>query len=231
MKHLFKVFGMAAAILLLLRADGQGAVIPAYTAFSAGTTNPGTTLSWAITSAHSANDGVPAVTFLNAITDTTNSQVQFYYCDASCVETYATNSTTTLSVNTTNGIFDGGVVVIRHMASDTYEKRIASGSAAAATNLVLSVAPMTATIPGDIIYHMTKTGAPMIWVTTNSTAFAAAGCTVQQAGQNIFSGSLLNGHTTPVLAEISGAAKATLCDVTVQYLTPVTVPKLGSNLP
>jgi len=207
--------------------DVSSAVIPAYTAFSAGSTNGGTATSWAISSAHSAQGGVPVVTYVQATSDTTNAYCTFYRCDALCVETYATNSTTTLSVNTTNGIFDGGVVVIRHILNDTYEKRIAGGSPAASTNLVLTVAPMMAVSPGDIIYHMTTTGAPQFQLFTNSTAFAASGTSFTATGSAIAAGSFLGGETTPILAEVTGASKSWLNGFTVYYLPVVPQPRNG----
>lgn len=171
--------------------------------FSNCSTNPQTTLSYAIVSANAANGGAPIVTFLNAGTDLVTGRVQFYRVDALTSVTY-TNSTVTLPVVQTNNLADGGVIVIRHVLDDSYEKRTLTTSTGS-TNLVVTVAPLGTTIPGDLIYHVTTTGAGCIrWgATTNSLSLP----------RNIYSGQA--GY--PLLLEINGTSTAELNLVSGYY--------------
>lgn len=150
--------------------------------FAACTTNGSTTLSYAIVSANSANGGVPVVQYVNAASDKANSALQFYRVDAQTSATY-TNSTVTLPVQGTNSIADGGVIIIRHVLDDTYEKRILTTSTGS-TNLVTTVAPWGTVVPNDIIYHATKTAAGCIrWgASTNSVGPSVGAIYVGQAG-------------------------------------------------
>lgn len=127
------------------------------TGFGVGTTNAGTTLSWAIVSARSANNGTPAVTFLNMGSGTAAATTTFWKCTSQTTARYATNSTVTLSVTQTNGFASGDNIIIRHMTDDSYEKRTLT-TMTTATNLVTTVAPLTAVVPGDLIYKVVSAG-------------------------------------------------------------------------
>jgi hypothetical protein len=215
MENLFK-FTIAAALGFALTATAQ--IVPAYSSYAAGTTNGASALSWAISSAHSLNDGIPVVTYINASSDKAASKVQFYLCTEETVAKYANNSTTTLSVNDTNGFASGDVIIIRHAGTnDTYEKRILT-TMTAATNLVVTVAPMTTVVPGDIIYRMTTTGAPFIPCVTNTYTAANSGLSVVQSGPGIVAGSAFGGHTCPILAEVDGTSSASLNSMNVIYV-------------
>lgn len=150
--------------------------------FSACTTNGQGTASYAVISANSANGGAPVVTYINAASDKANSRFQFYRVDAITSATY-TNSTTRLDVVQTNGIADGGTIVIRHVADDTYEKRTLTTSTGS-TNLVVTVAPLGTVVPGDLIYHVTSTRAACIrWgASTNSVGPGSGPIYIGQAG-------------------------------------------------
>ncbi len=127
------------------------------------TTNGGTTLSYAIVSPRGTQSGAAVrVQYLNATSDKSTSKVQFYKVDAQSAITY-TNSTTTLFVNTTNnGVnWQSGTVIIRHNIDDSYEKRTL-GANTGSTNIAVTVAPMGTVLPGDIVYHVTTTGAGSI---------------------------------------------------------------------
>ena len=161
--------GLAVVAAMPMAAPAQSISGTAQSGFSACTTNGATTLSYAIVSANSASGGAPIVTYVNAASDKANSRLQFYRVDAATSANFS-NSTVTLPVNSTNGIGDGsGVIIIRHVASDTYEKRTLTTSTGS-TNLVVTVAPLGTVAPGDLIYHATQTGAGCIrWgASTNS---------------------------------------------------------------
>lgn len=159
--------------------------IPSWTVSS---TNKHGTLSYAIVSSRSPNGGAPVVKYLNAGSDLATASVQFYLITAEATVTY-TNSTTTLFVNNTNGFSSGSdVIIIKHQNDDSYEKRILTSNTGA-TNLILTVAPMGVTVPGDKVYRCTTTTAEkqlagtIFWgATTNSLNAAGAPLYVGQPG-------------------------------------------------
>lgn len=172
-KFKFKRFLLAPILLasmlsMLLSASAQIALQP-YTWYSSGTTNSGVSPSYAIVGAHSVNNGAPIVTHITAASDKATAKVSFYKVTALAQCAYQTNSTVTLSVVQTNGFASGDVVVIRHISDDSYEKRILT-TMTTSTNLITTVAPWSAVIPGDIIYRCTTAGAGAIGLVTNSVA-------------------------------------------------------------
>lgn len=158
-----------------------------YSVYSTGATNVNVALSYAIIGNNSINGGTPVVTSLDATSDTSTAKVQFYKVTATAAVQY-TNSTVTLFVNTTNGFnSSSGVIIIKHILDDTYEKRILTASGqSAATNLVTTVAPWGTTVPGDILYQCTTAGAGSIGLVTNSAAANSFRQSLQ--GNNIYSG-------------------------------------------
>lgn len=173
--------------------------------FGVGSTNGGGALTWAIVPARSANNGTPAVTYLQCTADNATNYVTFYKVTAQCVGRYATNVTVTLSVDRTNGFASGDVIIIRHAQTENYEKRILT-TMAASTNLVTTVAPLESVIPGDIIYRCTATGQPQILVGAATLALGP--------GQFVYVGQ----KGKPLLVEANGAAAVTLRAVGGVYL-------------
>jgi hypothetical protein len=171
-----------------------------FPAAGGGTTNAATTLSWVIIP---VGAGTPVVKYINATSDKGASVVQFYSVDAFALATH-TNSTTTLYVNTTNSIDDAGSILIRHMSNETYEKRSLSASTGS-TNLVLTAAPLQETVPGDAVYHITKTGAGKIPVGVT---------TLSLYGDNLYAGQA----NYPLYAEVDGGTNATLNTLSVTFV-------------
>jgi|ERR1043165_3202543 hypothetical protein len=197
------VMSLAACVMC----DAQGALAPRaipQLAFSTCSTNPQTTLSYAVVSANSANGGVPVVRFISAGSDKATSRVQFYRVDAFTSANY-TNSTTRLDVDSTNNIADGGTIVIRHTIDDTYEKRTLTTSTGS-TNLVVTVAPLEAVIPGDIIYHVTQSGAGCIRLGVATNNISGDSVYVGQAGY-------------PLLLEVDATTSGELNVVSGTYRT------------
>jgi len=197
------ILALLASALVCL---GQVGDLPAYTAVS---TNGATTLSWVIISAKGFNNGAPLLTFVSATSDLSSSKIQAYKVNATVKEAF-TNSTTRLDVVQTNTFAPSGVVVIRHIQNDWYEKRtIAAGAAwsTGATNIVLTAAPLQAVIPGDIIYQVTTTGAASIPV---------GATTLNLSGWDIITGE----GGRPLLLEINGTSSATLNAASAVYLNP-----------
>lgn len=171
--------------------------------FGVGSTNGATTLSWAIVSARSANNGTPAVSYINATSDKSTSKVQFYKVTAQAVA-QLTNSTTTLYVRGTNGFASGDAVVIRHIADDSYEKRTLTSNSAS-TNLVVTAAPLGAVTQGDIIYKVVTTGAGSI---------PCGSATITPSGTYLYVGQ----QGKPLLVELDATTSGTLNVVGGVYL-------------
>ena len=166
MKNIVKLF-MAIALLVALALPAMAA--PEFlTGFSVGTTNQNATPSYAIVPANSKNGGTPFVTSLTFGSDKAASRVTTYRVVCSAPSTM-TNSTVTFAVannaaftNTAGMSTNAGVIIIRHLADETCEKRILAWSGVTGTNLVVTVAPMQTILPGDIIYGCVSAGAAIV---------------------------------------------------------------------
>lgn len=192
-----KITATFIALFLTLLACSVMALDTPSTGFGVGTTNGAGTLSTVIVSARSANGGAPAVSFVSATSDLAGSKVQFYRVVGQTTAKYATNSTTTLSVSDTNGFSSGDVIIIQHVAYDTYEKRTLT-TMSGATNLVVTAAPLTAVWPGDVIYEVSTAGAGSI---------AVGNATINLGG----SGPIYVGQRgKPLLAEVNATSSGTL---------------------
>jgi len=89
------------------------------------------------------------------------------------------------------------VIIVKHIADDTYEKRILQTSGQSdATNLSVTVAPWGTTVPGDILYQCNTAGGGTIGLVTNATAVNSMRQSLQ--GENIYSGQL----GLPLLLEV-----------------------------
>jgi hypothetical protein len=199
-KYVAALIGIALAMLV---PTAKAALPDPSSGFGVGTTNAGTTLSWAIVGARSANNGMPSINLLSATSDLSSSVISFWQCDA-ITEANLTNSTTTLYVPQTNGVADNGTIIIRHITDDSYEKRTLTTSTGA-TNLLVTVAPLTTVVPGDIIYHMIKTGKGTIPV---------GATTLTLNGGSLYTGP----RGRPLMVDINGTSSATLNAVGGVYL-------------
>lgn len=181
-----------------------------YSSYSTGATNAGA-LAHAIIGANSANAGTPVVTSIDATSDKAASLVQFYRVTAETAANY-TNSTTRLDVVLTNGIGVSGTIVIRHLLTDTYEKRTLANNTGS-TNLVVTVAPLEAVVPGDIIYKVATTGVGALSLKTNSFSVASAGMSCQLNGPRLFAGQ----KGKPLLLEVDATTTGTINSVTATF--------------
>ena len=186
--------------------EAQSALLPPSNGFSTSTTNANVSPSYAIIGTRSANGGSPAIYAINAGSDLASSTLSSYKVTGQTVGRYATNSTVTLSVAATNGFASGTVIVIQHLATDNYEKRILT-TMGAATNLITTVAPLEAVVPGDVIYAVSTVGASSLkWgASTNNLNGGGGPIIVGQKGK-------------PLLVEITGTSVNGLYNVSGVYL-------------
>lgn len=128
--------------------------------WAGGGTDVSTNLCYSVVSANSKNQGSPVLTYLNATSDKAGSVVQFYTAGQPVVAN-DTNTTVTIPVNVSNSSnyfnANGGIIVIQHKATDTYERRVLT-TFTGTTNIVVTVAPTTTVAIGDIIWPMTAAG-------------------------------------------------------------------------
>lgn len=144
---------------LLGLAAASAQIVPKYTfnlGAGGGGEGPGNTNSYAIISAQSVRGGAPIVTYVDATSDNPDSVIQCYRVGY-IMNISDTSTSTNLYVNAVpKGADVAGVLVLRHTASDTYE-RLYSESATA-TNLVTTVAPTDSMVVGDTVYFMLANG-------------------------------------------------------------------------
>lgn len=223
MQSKFKIFicSLMACLTLFVNFAALAATAPfappaPWVGYSASSTNAATASPlWAVISANSANGGAPVITDIQGHTDKAGGVVTFYRVTAQAGVQY-TNSTVTLFVSQTNG-FDvsSGVVVIRHKADDTYERRVLTASGqSASTNLALTAAPYTTTVPGDIVYFVTATGAGKMMMSTNVNSGIANSNFIAQAGQALYVGQA----GFPLLVELDSTTVGELKLVTAKYV-------------
>ncbi|HVX56971.1 MAG TPA: hypothetical protein VHA37_04515 [Candidatus Saccharimonadales bacterium] len=158
------------------------------------------TASSAVISANGLNAGAPVVTGLSAASDKAGSVVQYYKVNSMTVATNV-NTTTSLPVNTTNGFLSGDVIVIRHAATDSYEKRILTTYTTVGT-MNVTVAPTTALAAGDTIYDVSVAGA-IPWGPLTNTITGAGICSGQPG--------------MPLLLDITGTSSCAIWSACAEY--------------
>lgn len=149
MKSLKSLFLVGLAFLAL--ALNTRAADPVYT-FSLTSTDIGATNSHVIVSAN--GPGSAQVDYVSVTSDKAASQLLFYTASTGIPVTLATNaSQAVVYVAGTGNFAANDKVVLRHVASDTYERLVVS--AVAATTTTFTANPTAATVAGDIVYKMT----------------------------------------------------------------------------
>lgn len=174
--------------------------------------------------------GPAYATYIQVLSDNSTAKLQFYICTNQCalvptnstafayfasnyttlggtnipVSTLATNQFGTNAfnlVNSSNVVYTNAVCVIRHLASDTYERNRIWG--AFGTNVIFQYPPTTAIGAGDIVYVYTPTAA-YVCPTNGGTLVNAKqySTTFSQGGPpGVASGAVPN---TPFLMEETG---------------------------
>jgi len=170
-------------------------------AFAGGGTDVGTNLCYAVVSANGKDQGTPVVTFLSATSDLSSSAVTFYSAGTPTYANYV-STTTSCPVASTNGFAANDVIIIRHVAADTYERRIVD-TFTSATNLTVTVAPTTALAVGDLVYKATAGGTIPVGNTTLT--LNGAGIYAGQKGK-------------PLLLEVNGTSACQVNAVAATYV-------------
>jgi len=200
----FLIFGLMGLMGLMAQAADTG--------FAVGTTNGATTLSYAVVpiGGSTADASCPRVQFINAGSDLATGKVQFYSVLDSITATY-TNSTTTLFVNTTNTVgenWQAGTVLIRHLAGGGYYEKRTLAANTGSTNIVVTVAPLGAVLPGDIVYYVSTTGAGTIFW----------GASTNSLGGSSAAGLYVGQRQRPLLLEINATTAGAINVVSGDYI-------------
>jgi hypothetical protein len=198
---------LMAASVALVSLPAIGA--PEWSVWSGGGTDVSTTLCYSVVSARGKNGGVPVITYLSATSDKAGSVVQFYTA-SNAVTVQAANTTVTIPLSgsaITNVALcfntNGGIVVIEHKATDTYERRIL-GASGSDTNLVVTSAPTVALAAGDVIYPMYTAGSIPVGNATLGLG----------PGDGIYSGQA----GRPLLLEVDGTSACQINAVSAKFV-------------
>jgi len=158
--------------------------------------------------ANSLSQGPACLGYINLQSDIATASLQFYNAtnswalDATNVLVSGAGGATNVPLlGVTNGaiVISNGVCVIRHKATETYERnRFFAGTS---TNITFMYPLTTTTAAGDIVYAEAPSGS--INVGTNTTATPISIGPIG-TGAGIAPGNLLNGANTPFLMELSG---------------------------
>lgn len=196
----FKILAgiVLSALCLSARADlGYSQYSTFGTQFNSSVTN------YAVISNNSRNGGDPIITYFSATSDLSSSKLQFYSVTNQTSEANGTtNSTTTCTVNSTNGFTPAQFVVIEHIRGDTYEFDTVN-TVQNTNQIVLNVAPLNPVLPGDNIYVENAVGYIPIGATT-----------VSVNGVGIYSGK----RNKPLLLTLTGTSSDSINAVSATYI-------------
>ena len=203
----FKTLAVLLVAVFAIQAMGQsivGKIADAKTG-----TDVGTTLCYAILSGDGGTEYyengssrrlTPFVTFLSATTDKSTA-ITFRVPDGNVAVASGANTTTSCPVAATNGFAENDVVIIRHQATDTYERAVL-GAFATNNAIVLSASPGTAMAAGDLIYRVAASGT----IPINNT-------TANYYGNIIYSGK----PGVPLMVDIDGTSACQINAVCATY--------------
>jgi len=149
-KSLFLV--VLAAMALCVATDAQTVTPPAASSFFTTFGAAGTTLSSAVISANGL--GTPVINYANATADNATNKLKFYASSAGVQITAVGASGQAVVTLVGTGNFDtNDVTVLRHVASDTYERLVISE--VTTTNVTFSANLAAAVVSGDFVYLQT----------------------------------------------------------------------------
>ncbi len=191
------------ALTLLFGVSAVNAQV-SYTQFATVGTALGATSSWAVVgnNVDIPGGGTAIVTYLNATAagaDTNAAYIQFYDCTNKTIATAATVNTRTNTVQSTNGLAAGDIVVIKHVATDTYE-RIILTTTITTNRIVFAADPVSPLAAGDIIYEQRARG-KIPFVNTTTLNLSGDGIYSGQKNHPLFLEAV--GTVTPVLNAVN----------------------------
>jgi hypothetical protein len=202
MHHVKRLF--SGVIFLITAAAALVQCAPAFAddTFS-GPGTSGTTLSYFVSSA--AGNGTPRVQYLNGTSDKSTSKFTFWTPSAVFTITTGTNASQATIFCDGTSVTNSDVLVVRHVASDTYERLIFTSSTASTITFTANLAAATAA--GDQVYKMANKGTIPVGATTKEI--------------NANNGGIFNGLSTkPVLIDLDGTSAVTINVASGKYEKP-----------
>lgn len=172
-----------------------------YTTFSGTGTAQGTTNAFYVAGNYTINPATAVLKYANVTSDT--GVLQFYVLTNMTTVVNPTNSgTTNFTVVSTNNFSTGQVLVIKHIASDTYEFQPLWQMTT--TNLTTKYAPILQCAAGD-----------QVWIAglTGSISAVGTNLVLSQAGDWLYSGQ----YKLPMAISVTGTAKVAINAVSGNY--------------
>lgn len=196
------ILNLLAALALLVTAFNSGAAEPRYVFAGSGTAISTTNAHYIVP----IGIGDPIVQYLDATGDTSPSVLTFRTASSPTVLSAATAASPGTNLTCVGSAYSAGnVIVLQHVAADTYERLVVS--TASATNITTTAAIGTAAVAGDVVWLMT-------------TAATASGVTntagIQRGGNGSYLFTANRGK--PILVNLTGANTPTLNTVSGFYL-------------
>lgn len=192
----------AAAVLLGLPALGSTLENPnGYTTFSGTGTAQGNTNAFYVAGNYTLTKATAVLKYANVTSDT--GLLQFYALTNMTTIVNPTNSgTTNFTVVSTNNFSTGQILVIKHIATDTYEFQPLWQMTT--TNLTTKYAPISQCSTGD-----------QVWVAglTGSISAVGTNLVISQSGDWIYAGQ----YNLPMAISVTGTAKVGINAVSGNY--------------
>lgn len=193
-----------AGLFALLMVIGTACAQQELSVWAGGGTDVGTTLCYTVVSANSKNNAQPVLTYISYSSDKAASALTFYNITNAPAAVSGANATTNVPVIRTNGFTAGDIVVLRHKATDTYERRIV-GTFYTNNSVPVTVAPTVATAAGDILYKCVTTGAGTIPIGATTNSINGPGIYAGQRG-------------LPLLIDLDGTSAVQINAATATYV-------------
>lgn len=165
------VTGALAASALFCSEPASASVLEnasGYNAFAGSGTDQGTTNSYYVAGNFTLNPGTPVLRYINVASDLAPSKVTFYTLTNMTTIVNPTNTgLTNFVVASTNGYASNNIIVIKHLASDTYE-RLPVWFVGLTNQITVKYPPLGTCAQNDPIWMANAAGVIPIGVASNS---------------------------------------------------------------
>jgi len=213
MKRILTILGCLAACVAGAQTQTTTPIVKPF--FSGTGVAVGTTVAYGVVSALSANGQTPVITSIAADSDLATSKLRFYYVPQAPTSCNYVSTTTSIPVQSTNGFTATDVIIIRHVATDTYERRLLT-TFTSATNLTVTVAPTVATAVNDLIYRATTNSVVPWGAILNISGTGLGGTNYFQNPRGIAVGQ----PNYPLLFDLDGTSLVHISGFTAEYRRP-----------
>jgi hypothetical protein len=149
---------------------------------------------------------VAQVDYVNVTSDKAASKLLYYKTSDPIIVTLGTNaSQAVIYAPGTGNLAANDIIVLRHVASETYERLVVS--AVAATTVTATANPTAATVAGDLIYKV-----------STSATFTGAFVPVGNATVSVSGASFFGQQNKPTYVEVDGTAASQINIIAGRYV-------------